>query len=343
MFSPDDLSLFRLTYQAAAQSLRGRFVMEAPPAKTELAISGRFYDEVGARLSDRTFQRYLSGLEWHIKSAWKAEAAFDPVLMAVDSEPPEISLRIDTPGSLERTEYPLVIPWSGGLDGTGAYLYATKVLGYRPDEVLLLSINYGFIAKEAQTRRVLSRLLRETIDPNLNHLEVTILSDGAEVRLPKEILPCEYIVPLRNHYLFQLAMLFGRNVWLSACWHPSRGLPGIVTDDWSDFWCQMSEAGTCYHRRPIQVVSPFAHQTKASMIRMLHDECGDGAVELLSHCTTCYHDTLPFCGRCFACWGVQQLDVDLEDLGTEHRFYQGPEIPAELVEVYRKRALPPKG
>jgi hypothetical protein len=228
-----DLDLFRLTYQAAVNA-----VWRPDDPSKAILLPEALCDRISDRMGDQSFARLLQGF-----SAVSPGAYAHPV----EQSAPQVDVIFE---DLKRDYYPVVLLLSGSVLSTATAVYASKVLGYRSDEVLLLGVSYG-----DQTSRKRRQTMYDWLVGNgvaFPRAEATVMRNG----VPSDQ---ECAAKLQDIFLSQLAACFGRTVWFGS------------PDAPQELCGQMTEAATCYHREPVQVVSPTWHIEKTELLALLGD------------------------------------------------------------------------
>lgn len=227
-----------------------------------------------------------------------------------------------------------VILMGCGVDSTLAVFYASKALRINLEKsTLLLYVDYKgpYSDKETQVARTLLRDLSARFRAHIAYVELDIHS------ITHQQLVKGYILPLRNAVLSAVAASFirtkGGEVWLGANYRKVDDDPGAAVDKSRKFFGTMTELLSAQWDRPVRVMSPFLHLSKAETVRWAVEAIGHTeTVALLDMTTTCYHATEQRCGACYACFklalmlkltalNLPSFDVSKAERNPEFRTY----------------------
>lgn len=206
----------------------------------------------------------------------------------------------------------LAICISGGIDSTIAVPWAIKELRYKPEDIVLVSTDYG--APYAQKEEVtLSRVSKywEPLDPHGRlgwvHLDFNLQYTDEEGHkydsIPVSKMGKGYIIPNRNMAIAAAAAAYADEVWIVANYRKVDDEPGAAMDKNRKFFWSLSQLLSQVYDFPVKITSPFLHMSKSDGIAWLTKEFGPQyARNILTETTTCYHPTERVCGNCYACF-----------------------------------------
>ena len=189
----------------------------------------------------------------------------------------------------------LAIMWSGGMDSTIAWFYAVRELGYAPEDIFMIYVDYGQPYSRKETKAV--KRFEKSFEPQgtkvLKFRFNLLRNELGNVPTPEK-----QIIPGRNLFLAWVGAFFADEVWLMAL---DGEMHKYMPDKNEEFFAEASKILSRVFDRRIVVRTPFADKSKADLVRwaMLHLEYPERVIEGTA---TCYHPTYWACGMCSTCF-----------------------------------------
>lgn len=220
-----------------------------------------------------------------------------------------------------------VLIYSGGMDST-TLLYFLRSREY---ELKALGVNYGqrHIKELAAAETICRRLGIDLQLADLSNLKP--LLQGSSLTSPEVSVPEGYytdetmkqtIVPNRNMLLLAAAIAWAVSLnYESVAYAAHAGDHAIYPDCRPQFVEAMSRAAELAHYRPIRLLSPFIHMTKAEIVRTGHHL--NVPFELT---WSCYQGEDLHCGRCGTC-SERAEAFALADVPDPTRYARAPQFP----------------
>lgn len=199
-------------------------------------------------------------------------------------------------GVVDYRRFKLAIMWSGGMDGTAAYLWALKH-GYSADDIALIFVNLGQPYVEKEIEAVLElKLALEAKKENFLQFTFNLLRESLG-NLPT---PELQVIPGRNFFLAYVGAFFADRVWICAL---DGEMHDFMLDKNQAFFDTASFSLTQIMGAEIAVETPFESMSKAEVVQWLVEQYGiERTQELMDMTSTCYHETERVCNRCTTCF-----------------------------------------
>lgn len=194
-------------------------------------------------------------------------------------------------------QYELCILYSSGIDSITGYYYAIKQLKIKPENILLLMINYGQSYHEKE-KFLFENFLKDNPKVNYKCLDINIENES----------DLEYhYVSNRNVILSSIGFRFSDEVWLCANADEQH-----VKDKDMDFFTLSTQLNSHTLGKPVILFSPFLNWSREKILRW-----GIGNNVPYNFSSSCYHEILMQCGECKGC--IDRY-FDFMDLGIIEEF-----------------------
>ena len=195
-----------------------------------------------------------------------------------------------------------IVIYSGGVDST-TLLYYMRSEGHR---IKALGIDYGqrHIKELAAARSICDTVNVEFRIGNLSELG-PLLAGSALTSHDLDVPDGHYtdesmqltVVPNRNMLMLSVAIAWAvSSDFGGVAYAAHAGDHAIYPDCRPEFVDALFHAARVCHYRPIDVVSPFIHKTKADIVKI-----GDELSVPFAQTWSCYRGETLHCGRCGTC------------------------------------------
>lgn len=198
--------------------------------------------------------------------------------------------------TVDYKRYKLAIMWSGGMDGTIAYFYATKELGIDPEDIVMIHVDYGHEYEWKEVKAIRRVYELGLIESALYYVPAKIVN----IAFGNVPTPDKQVVPGRNLMLAYIGSVFADRVWILA-------LDGEMHREMPDknhtFFSLASGVLSYVMDRDIIVETPFENMSKSDIAKWCVEKCGkELAQKILDMTVTCYDKDSWACGKCSTCF-----------------------------------------